>query len=201
MHVWESMAATAKKVWSDSFFKKGTFTTRMAALGFVGVLLILAGGYIDSSPAKPKTPVATDTAKVQPPVAHSYEESLENKLENLLSQVKGAGAVAVSVILEDNIHEEYAKNTTKESRTIQEKDNGGGIRTTTESKETEQVLMGKENGVDKPVIAREIKPTIKGVVVVAEGAQDSQVKANLTKAVETGLGIPAYKVTVIAERK
>jgi stage III sporulation protein AG len=84
---------------------------------------------------------------------------------------------------------------------IQEKDPAGGVRTTTETKENQQILLGKENGTDKPVMVREIKPPIKGVLIIAEGAYDSTVKANLTKAVEAGLGIPSYKITVLPQRK
>jgi stage III sporulation protein AG len=115
--------------------------------------------------------------------------------------VKGAGAVAVSVTLENGSAQEYAKNSVKESRTVQERDTAGGVRTTTETKESEQVLLSKENGVDRPVMVREVKPVIKGVLVIAEGAQDSVVKANLTRAVEAGLGVPAYKIQVLPQRK
>jgi len=162
---------------------------------------LLVGNLFDATPAKPKSDLPVDVVKTQPLPNRSYEEGLESKLANLLSQVKGAGAVAVSITLEDGPLEEYAKNTTKESRSIQEKDTSGGTRTTIETKETEQLQMGKENGIDRPVIAREIKPTIKGVLVIAEGAQDSAVKASLTRAVESGLGVPAYRITVLAQRK
>lgn len=130
-----------------------------------------------------------------------YEEALEAKLANLLSQVKGAGAVAVSVTLESGTAQEYAKNTVRESRTTQERDTAGGVRTTIETKESEQVLLSRENGTDRPVMVKETKPAVKGVLVIAEGAGDSAVKASLTRAVEAGLGIPPYKITVLPQRK
>ena len=61
--------------------------------------------------------------------------------------------------------------------------------------------MSKESGTDRPVMVRESKPVIKGVLVIADGAHDSLVKANLSKAVETGLGVPPYKITVLPQRK
>ena len=109
--------------------------------------------------------------------------------------------VDVNITWENSSTQEHAKNVTKESKTIQEKDTTGGVRSTTETKESEQILVGKENGVDRPVIVREIKPMVKGVLVIAEGAYDSNVKASLTKAVESGLGIPSYKITVLAQKK
>jgi stage III sporulation protein AG len=201
MNVWGAIQASTKKLLPEKLQRDGIFTARMILLGIVGIILILAGNFFDSREVKQKEEISAESVKTAPVVNRSYEEVLETKLSNLLSQVKGAGAVAVSVTLEDGATQEYAKNISKESRVIQEKDNGGGTRTTTETKETDQILMGKENGLERPVIAREIKPEIKGVLVIAEGAQDSTVKANLTRAVEAGLGIPAYKITVLAQRK
>lgn len=97
-------------------------------------------------------------------------------MANILAKVKGAGSVAVSITFENSSTQEHAKNVVKESKVVQKKDTSGGIRTTTETKENEQILMGKENGVDRPVIMREIKPIIKGVLVIAEGAADSTSK-------------------------
>ena len=119
----------------------------------------------------------------------------------MLSQVKGAGSVAVSITLETGSTQEPGKNTIKESKTIQEKDASGGIRTTTEIKESEQILLSRDNGVDRPIMIRELKPVVKGVLVIADGAYDSTVKANLTKAVEAGMGIPSYRITVLPQRK
>lgn len=176
---------------------------KLVVIGVVGVLLVIAGGLFDgkTQEALPATPLS-DAAKTSANMPQrSVEEALEAKLANLLAQVKGAGSVAVNVTLENSAAVDFAKNVTKENKTIQENDNAGGIRTTTESKESEQILMGKENGIDKPVMVRETKPIIKGVLVIAEGATDSTVKSNLTKAVETGLGVAAYKVTVLPQRK
>jgi len=176
---------------------------KLVAIGIVGILLVIAGGFFDGKTHEtlPAIPL-TDAAKVPANVPQrSVEEALEVKLANLLAQVKGAGSVAVNVTLESSAATDFAKNVTKENKTIQENDNAGGIRTTTEIKESEQILMGKENGVDKPVMVSETKPVIKGVLVIAEGATDSTVKSNLTKAVETGLGVAAYKVTVLPQRK
>lgn len=191
----------AKKVIPSQIVKDGVLNARLIWLGLLGVLLLVVGGFYDplTTPSKPS--VQTETAKSNPVVSRSYEEALESKVGNLLAQVKGAGAVSVSITLERSGRQEHAKNITKETRTVQEKDNAGGIRTTTETKESEQVLLSKENGADKPVMVQEYKPVIKGVLVVAEGAHDSAVKASLTRAVESGLGIPSYKITVLPQRK
>lgn len=184
------------------FFKKAGVTWRLIMLGIVGILLLVISASLDTpQPQADKKIASGETVKKVSQVHLSYEEELENKLANLLSQIKGAGSVSVNVTLENGPYSEHAKNITKENRTTQEKDSSGGIRTTTETKETEQILFSKDSGVDRPVMVREYKPVIKGVVVVAEGAGDSVVKANITKAVEAGIGLASYKIVVLAQRK
>ncbi len=192
--------ATAKRLWPARLVGEGVLSPRLLLLGLVGVALLAAGSLYDAAPAQPRQAAPTETAKPAA-VARSYEEALEAKLANLLSQVKGAGGVAVNITLESGASQEFAKNIVRESRTIQERDTSGGTRTTSESKESEQVLLSRDNGADRPVTVREAKPAVKGVLVIAEGAADSAVKANLTRAVEAGLGIPSYKITVLPLRK
>ena len=193
--------ADARRLIPSQLLKAGAGNTRLLWLGALGIVLLAAGSMYEPLVATPKTNSPAETVKNAPLLNRSYEELLESKLSSLLAQVKGAGTVAVSITLEKSSRQEHAKNITKETKTIQEKDNAGSIRTTTETKESEQVLLSKENGLDKPVMVQEYKPIIKGVLVVAEGAYDSSVKSSLTKAVETGLGIPAYKITVLPQRK
>jgi len=197
----DAMIAGAKRMWPKQLLKDGVINTRLIWLGTLGIILLLAGGILDNLAAKSKIEIPAEVSRSVLPVNSSYEETLEAKLTTILTKVNGAGAVAVNITLENTSTQEHAKNIVKESKTIQEKDASGGIRTTTETKDSEQILMGKENGADRPVIAREIKPIIKGVLVTAEGAYDSKVKANLTKAIEAGLGIPSYKITVLTQRK
>lgn len=197
----EAIVAGSKKIWPEKLFKSGGINIRLMGLGLLGIIFLVCGSLFDDLPANPKSPVVVEKSKTELPINPSYESLVEGKLAIILGKVKGAGNVSVNVTLENSSTQEHAKNVVKESKVIQEKDTGGGLRTTTESKESEQILVSKENGIDHPVVVREIKPLIKGVLVIAEGAYDSTVKANLTKAVEAGLGIPAYKITVLAEQK
>lgn len=200
MNAISSFMEGTRKSFVGKLFKEGILNTKLLMLGVFGVILLVAGGVFDA-PALPGKTGTSDIAKPVQNVSRSYEEALEGKLTNLLSQVRGAGTVSVSITLDSTGSVEHAKNIVRETKTIQEKDHNGGIRTTTEAKESEQVLMSKEGSTDRPVMVREYKPVIKGVLVVADGAQDSSVKANLTKAVETGMGIPSYKITVLPHRK
>lgn len=179
----------------------GIAYSRLIMLAALGLVLVAAGNFLAHPSRSGSAPQAVPApAAVPPNPTGGYEEQLEAKLTAILAQVKGAGAVAVNVTLESGPNKEYAKNVVKESKTIQEKDSTGGTRTTTEARETEQLTLSKESGADRPVLVREARPVVKGVLVVAAGAADSRVKAELTRAVETVLGIPAYRITVLPQK-
>ncbi|MDU4960418.1 MAG: hypothetical protein E6X17_07130 [Sporomusaceae bacterium] len=199
MNSFQTLFANVRKV-SGGLGKAGVSHFKLIAMAVIGILLIIAGSFFSGTP-QPYESKAAPVPYSAAAAPRGYEEILEAKLANLLSQVKGAGAVAVNVTLETGATQEYAKNIVRESKTVQEKDTSGGIRSTTETKETESILVGKESGADRPVMLREHKPVIKGVLVIAEGAGDSQIKSQLTKAVEISLGIPSYKITVLPQRK
>ncbi|MCE5287357.1 MAG: hypothetical protein LLG02_16140 [Pelosinus sp.] len=198
----DALVQKAKMLFSTDSIKKGMANKRLILFGIIGICLLISGGLFDSYKQTDNQKIARPAAEPHPDTAkRTYEDILEAKLSNVLSQLKGAGSVVVSVTLENGNIQEYAKNLTHDSKVVQEKDPAGGTRTTTENKESEQILVSRENGAEHPVMVQEIKPAIKGVLVIAEGAYDSSVKANLTKAVETCLGVPSYRVTVLPERK
>jgi stage III sporulation protein AG len=199
----EALVQKAKKMFLSDNLKKCFANKQLILFGIIGILLLISGGLFDSfkETDKPKITSYTSEHRQSDTDKRSYEDILEAKLSNVLSQLKGAGSVVVSITLENGSMQQYAKNVTHDSKVVQEKDPAGGTRTTTENKESEQILVSRENGVEHPVMVQETKPVIKGVLVIAEGAYDSTVKANLTKAVETSLGVPAYRVTVLPERK
>ena len=197
----ETIISCTKKMWPTQLLKDGIINTRLIWLGILGIGLLLMGGIFDRQSIISTPEVPAEVVKTPTSVGHNYEEIAEDKLAHILSQVKGAGSVVVHITWENSSTQEHAKNVMKESKTVQEKDTAGGIRTTTETKESEQILLSKENGVDHPVLVREIKPIVKGVLVIADGAYDSNIKAMLTKAVEAGLGIPSYRITVLAQKK
>ena len=193
--------AGEKKLINYDLLSKSGLNVKLIILGIVGVFFLIMGAHLDFFPkAEEKKPIQSEAPKISRTNA-SYEEELGNKLANILSQIRGAGSVSVNITLEHGLSSDHAKNITKETKTTEEKDASGGVRTTTETKESQQLLFSKDNGMDRPVMVTEYKPVIKGVVVVAEGAADSNVKANLTRAVEAGLGLPAYKIMVLSQRK
>ncbi|MBS3976983.1 MAG: hypothetical protein KGZ75_09720 [Syntrophomonadaceae bacterium] len=147
----------------------------------------------------PISPGEFDTTPINDRNLATAEATIEQRLEKILSAIEGAGHVKVSVFLATGPKYEYAFNMTSNQRTVEEKDQGGGTRTTVENNQTEQLVLsrGIQAGRDEPVVTKEMKPEVQGVLVVATGASDPRVKIRINRAVETALDIEPYRVDVL----
>lgn len=170
----------------------------------VGILAVLLGSLFLSEKQAPN--IISKPEKVQVDennkiTLQDYKERLEKQLESILTQVKGVGNVKVMMTLNSGVEIIPAYNTNETFKTTQEKDDQGGERVISENIKNHQlVVVNETGGKNKPVIIKEMKPKIKGVIIVAEGAQDPVIKSNILKAVKTVLDLPAYKVTVLTKK-
>ncbi|MCX7951171.1 MAG: stage III sporulation protein AG [Clostridiales bacterium] len=131
----------------------------------------------------------------------SYEDRIKRDLVDILSQIKGVGKVNVMVYFEGSQETQPAYNINETSKVIQEKDNQGGTRTTNENNKSVNVVILNEGSNTKPLIVKQVNPSIGGVIVVAEGADNVAVKEMIKNAVKTVLNIPANKVSVESMKK
>ncbi|MBM7867919.1 stage III sporulation protein AH [Heliobacterium gestii] len=128
----------------------------------------------------------------------SQERLLSDRVSNAVSKIEGVGATEVVVSLAQGTRSEYATNNNANNKKIEEKDKSGGTRVTSDSTDSRTVVVVKESSAAKeqPVVVREMRYEIAGVLVVAEGAKDAAVRQNISRAVCTLLDIPAHKVSV-----
>lgn len=161
------------------------------------ILIIVANIFIEQKKELvPKEKVTNDTNGTTVLVTE-YETVLENKLELALNKLKGVGEVKVMITLEDTIERIPAFNTTQSSEVTNELDSQGGTRETTREDKTIQVVTESEGSL---IVLKEIKPTVKGVIIIAEGAGDLEVKEKLYVAAKTVLGISGNRVEVYASK-
>lgn len=118
-----------------------------------------------------------------------YSQALEQKLESVLSQVKGAGQVKVMISLDGSPELKYAMDSDTK---VSNSSNGSTTSTSSES----PILVGK-NGSTSPLILTEILPKVKGVIVVSSGANDISIKLDILNSVSTLLGISTDKINVL----
>lgn len=127
-----------------------------------------------------------------------YSRYLEKKLVDILSKLNGVGKVSAMITLENSIEKITATNTTKSTENTVENDSEGGTREVHREDSTIQVVTRGNDG--SLLVVKEIKPTVQGVIVVAEGADDPEIKEILYDAVKTVLGIKGNKVQVYSSK-
>ena len=125
-----------------------------------------------------------------------YAKELETRLETALSTISGAGNVKVMITFDGVTELVLAKNTDeKKSSTTNVTGSGSTNKTETTTVSTEPILI-TENGATNPIVLMEILPEIKGVIVVAQGADNIKVKLDLLKAVQALLSVNSSQVEI-----
>ena len=126
----------------------------------------------------------------------SANESLEERLKNILSTIKGVGRVNVFINYSQSSSSVPIYDETTTTSSTSETDSSGGVRNVTET-QTQKDVIFKENGTEKQVaVEKTIMPKIEGAIITAEGAHDATVKTNIINAVEAVTGLTIEKVQV-----
>ncbi|GAW94163.1 stage III sporulation protein AH [Calderihabitans maritimus] len=178
----------------------------LAVLALVGLVLITAGNLTGTEPRpEPAGGKSSKESWVEPGInlLTAAEMRLEERLEQILSEIEGVGKVSVTILFKTGPEYKFAVNENSIKRTVQEEDQTGGTRVTTEVNEDGQLVLARaaELGGEKPVVVKEIKPEVQGVLIVAEGAENPYVREKLSRAVQTILDISPHQVSVLSRKK
>jgi stage III sporulation protein AG len=177
-----------------------------AIVAIIGIIIIIAGSAIlgggrDNDGAKERQHAGSsgDVSGQSAPDTNGTEE----KLRSILSQVQGVGRVDVMITYETTSENVPAYDTKRNLNRTEEKDGDGGTRSI-EQEEFDSALAYEESnlgGGKTPVILKELEPKVRGVLVVAEGAENISVRERIRGAVSVVLDIPVHKVEVIQRKK
>ena len=122
----------------------------------------------------------------------SYEEKLERRIRELLKSADGVGEADVMVVLKSSEERIWHVDKSSTSSVTEESGSSSGssrvIREENQSEST--VLDGKSQS---PVMEKEVKPEISGVVISADGGGSAVIRAEISEAMEALLGLPANK--------
>ena len=126
----------------------------------------------------------------------SYEEQLEQRIREILKSVDGVGEVDVMVVLKSSEERIWHVDKSSTSSVTEERGaDSGSSRVTREENQSEStVLDGKSQS---PVMEKEVKPEISGVVISADGGGSAVIRAEISEAMEALLGLPANKIKVM----
>lgn len=166
------------------------------------ILLYMSISFFGGGSSKVIASKTTDDTKL--PVEtnlKNYEDEQKIELKTILKQVQGIGNVEVMISFDSGETKVPAMDSNTQSSTTEETDKEGGKRLTTQKTDSDKVVMNTSNGEGEPLIVKTYKPKITGVMIVAEGAEDSKLKYNIANAVSTLYGIGLDKVNVYPMKK
>lgn len=114
--------------------------------------------------------------------ADSFDlDAFEQKLEQALSQVAGAGKTQVVLTLDSGTRRVLAQD--------QDRDGAGNLASST-------VTVGKGSGSQEVVPLQTLAPSFRGALVVCPGGSDPQVRLKLAQAVSALTGLGADRISI-----
>ena len=125
-------------------------------------------------------------------------EKLEQRLENILSSMQGAGRVKVMVTLASSGEKIVEKDIPLERSNIMENDSEGGNRSINEMYSKEETVYSTNAEGDKiPYVIKENSAVVEGVCVAAQGGDNASVQKNISEVIQALFGVEAHKIKVV----
>lgn len=130
--------------------------------------------------------------------SEEYESYIENKLEQAIAVMEGAGKAKVMVTVNTSRELVVEKDAPVSYRDTTESDSQGGSRKVKEEEKAEETIYSKESdGSTSPYVVKTKQPLIEGVVVVAQGGDRAEVRQNITEAVMALFDIEPNKIKIV----
>ena len=174
----------------------------LVVFAIILIITIVAINYIWSDDSKKQTITNDSNKKLAMEEANKQNEindnneNIEERLENILSNIKGVGKTQVLLSYSQTSQIIPIYDEDSSSSTTEEKDSGGGTRTVNENSTKKEVKYEENNGVKTQITKSFVNPKIEGAIITAQGANDATVKTNIIQAVEAVTGLATYKIQV-----
>ncbi|MGA9227865.1 MAG: stage III sporulation protein AG [Mesobacillus sp.] len=192
--------------------KSGKYQYLMIVVLF-GTAIMLMGNILgDKNPADAVVPAVKEAGSEEDTavfgqkksagndVISEYEEAYEAQLTEMLEGINGVGDVTVFVNVDATDKKVLEKNTNLQSQTTNETDREGGTRKVEEASKDEQLVLVRNGEKEVPLVLETKKPEIRGVLVVAKGAENIQIKKWIIEAVTRALDVPNHRVAVMPKK-
>ncbi|MDY5987727.1 MAG: stage III sporulation protein AG [Lachnoclostridium sp.] len=173
---------------------------RLVILLLCGVLLLIIALPVNTGNQNNTDEMAEKSAEAVD--SYSYARYLEQHLEEILSQVKGAGEVRVMITLTDSGERIVEKDTESTTETVKEEDSQGGSRTTMNDSRSETSVYNSGSGESlssggEPYVTKEKTPVVGGIIVIADGGDNGVVVQNITEAIQALFDVDTHKIKVM----
>ena len=121
----------------------------------------------------------------------------EKSIKQILSKINGVGKVEVLITYSESSQVVAMYNEKNNESQTKEEDKSVGTRTIQENTTDKEIVYKEENGKKVPVTEKVVMPKMEGALIVAEGANNAEVKTNIIQAVEALTGLATHKIQVL----
>ncbi|PYZ98582.1 stage III sporulation protein AG [Alteribacter lacisalsi] len=166
-------------------------------------VLLPAAGVDESGTSEPEPeaePVFKSGNSDGPLTMGEYESIYESQLKKALEQMIGVSDVTVVVNLAETEKQVYQTNVNSKEQLTDETDREGGKRQVHDTTKDEQVVIIRSGDKEEPLLQRVEKPDVRGVLVVAKGVDNIQIKTSVVEAVSRVLDVPTHRVSVMPKK-
>ena len=177
---------------------------QLLILFLVGILLLViaipAGTRGKNNTGVRKNVSASSVEDMENMSQSDYTVYMEERLEQILSQIDGAGQVKVMITWKSGSEKVIEKDQESKEENVSEQDSQGGSRTTSSRDMQETTVYNSDSstsGMQKPYVSKELSPQAEGVIVIASGGGDAVVVKNITEAVQALFEIDTHKIRVM----
>ncbi|MGG4268319.1 stage III sporulation protein AG [Peribacillus simplex] len=129
-----------------------------------------------------------------------YEIYLQNEMKEALESIAGVQDVKVVIYVDASEKKVFERNKVTQKQVTQETDKEGGKRTVDDTSVDDQLVLVKSGEKEGPIISETKKPSVRGVLVVAKGAENIQIKKWIIEAVTRSLDVPSHRVSVMPKK-
>lgn len=164
----------------------------LVVIGLIGMVLILISSLDIGTKEKSEKPQSVETSVNK---TESYTENLEKRLEAVISNMLGGSEVSVLITLESGAEYIYADEIKTDADVT--KDQSALKTQESDSNHKTYVIIKDADGNEQPLIVTEKMPVIRGVVIVCENGQTSNVATAVRLAVKSALNVDDSKICVI----
>ncbi|MGN1400364.1 MAG: stage III sporulation protein AG [Bacillus sp. (in: firmicutes)] len=194
--------------------KKPSLYFYMLAVLAIGVIIMMGSEFLAKEQEKTSTvtalPAGGEDAKDVETFGQSknntdktitdYERTYENQIKEALESINGVSDVTVVVNVDATEQRIFEKKKVTHKQTTDEIDREGGKRTVEDSSVDEQPIIVRDGEKEVPIIQETKKPVIRGVLVVAKGADNITIKKWIVEAVTRSLDVSSHRVAVMPKK-
>lgn len=165
-------------------------------LVLAGILILIIALPTDTKGKKQAEEAKENISKANNTMEASKDE-IEQKLEDILEKIDGAGEVKVMITYQDSGTQVVEKDKNTSANSVEESDSTGGVRSTKEQQLQESTVYEEADAGNTPFVSKELLPKVEGILIVASGGDNQKVKQNISEAVLALFQVEAHRIKIV----